>query len=112
MIVECHHHAVTFGGDFFVNLADCDISMRKTVVTQVDHLRAHQQRIWISNWKPETTLSGSKDGANAGLAQVIHSIDAVKVLDPGAFKVLEVHDIVDVLERVHIAPSDRYLDYY
>src|SRR5262249_50660179 len=74
--------------------------------------RPGPQRVRVLDRPAEPGLRRADDRADAGLGQVVPPADPAEVLDAGVLEVAEIDDVVDVGERVHVAPVDGLVNYH
>lgn len=66
--------------------------------------------IGIGEGDDELAVGMGEDGTDVAGFFDFHGLDGIEIGDSCAFEVAEVHDVVDVVERVHVAPGDGDFD--
>ena len=82
-----------------------------SVVLDPRGLRANGNRIRVSERDSEFTTGRSENRPGARFLHVIPDVEFIEIGHPRAFKIAEVDDVVDVPERIHLAPCDGYVDH-
>jgi hypothetical protein len=91
-------------------MTDNRIIHQVAVVLDPRGLCADGNRVRISERDSEFTTGRSENRPRARFLHVIPDVEFIEVGHPRAFKIAEVDDVVDVPERIHLAPCDGYVD--
>jgi hypothetical protein len=91
-------------------MTDNRIIHQVAVVLDPRGLCADGNRVRVCERDSEFTTGRSENRPRARFLHVIPDVEFIEVGHPRAFKIAEVDDVVDVPERIHLAPCDGYVD--
>jgi hypothetical protein len=105
-VVVADDKAVTCGCDTLELLTINDIFHSEAVFFQVVNTSSDMESVRVGQRGFEAAVDGSKDRTYFFEALGIQNPCFLKVRQTDVFKVAKVHGVVDVLQRVHVAPEN------